>query len=288
MKYSFYIFCFFFSLQLSSQTWFPTGAEWHYGKGYAFSPAWSYIKWESVGDSIILGKSCKILKQTYENCAEDYFGQQVYLYENNDSVFLWNNHFNQFSLLYDFNALKDSSWVFYNDSCTFNIKVDSVYSTLINAHTLKCLKLSFSSNWVRGSYEVIEYIGGKQLPLPDLLTHCSGMIVDIDYYKDIRCYQDSIIGFYQFDTVACTAVGVEEYSDKKIKVYPNPAHEKIKIEGFENVKSQVSIYDIYGKLCKQVSIEKDTEMDVSTLKKGMYFIQIYQDEKPYRGSFFKL
>lgn len=288
MKHSFYIFCLFFSLQLSSQTWFPTGAEWHYGTAAPSSPSWDYVKWSSLGDSIILGKNCKILQQTYGLTYKDYFGKRVYLYESNDSIFLWNKYFNQFSLLYDFNALKDSSWTFYNDSCSFLITVDSVYTTSINSFQLKTMHLNYSFGTIDWSYKIYEFIGGNSNPFPDLYDHCYGSISDLLTYGLIRCYQDSIIGFHQFGTIACTYNSVEEYVNQNIKIYPNPAHEKIKIEGFENVKSQISIYDIYGKLCKQVSIERDTEMDVSTLKKGMYFIQIYQEEKPYRVSFFKL
>jgi hypothetical protein len=79
---------------------------------------------------------------------------------------------------------------------------------------------------------------------------------------------------YDTVTVSISTVGIKKYSDKSgISVYPNPANDKIFIEQAKNEEIiGVVVTDLYGKEVFKTS--KQTEIDISSLATGVYFIQV--------------
>ena len=70
--------------------------------------------------------------------------------------------------------------------------------------------------------------------------------------------------------------GVEEHEDVMVAVYPNPAHDKLFVNA-ENVQR----IDIYGVTGQMVMSTTDTEINVSDLESGMYFVRIICGENIY-------
>ena len=67
--------------------------------------------------------------------------------------------------------------------------------------------------------------------------------------------------------------GVDENGLELIKLFPNPANDKIRIEGLEG-ENKVQIYNAYGMLVKTVSINGDDEIDISDFTSGYYILRI--------------
>jgi hypothetical protein len=67
--------------------------------------------------------------------------------------------------------------------------------------------------------------------------------------------------------------GVDENGLPLVDLYPNPANDKIHIEGLEG-ENRVQIYNAYGMLVKTVSINGDDEIDISELTSGYYILRI--------------
>ena len=84
-------------------------------------------------------------------------------------------------------------------------------------------------------------------------------------------------------TVATPYVGVEERLEESISLYPNPTKDHIAIhaDGDINVTS-IEVYDIYGKIVSGVETQcitsLHTQINVSNLAAGMYFIRISTDQ----------
>ena len=70
--------------------------------------------------------------------------------------------------------------------------------------------------------------------------------------------------------------GVEEHEDVMVAVYPNPAHDKLFVNA-ENVQH----IDIYGVTGQMVMSSTETEINVSDLEPGMYFVRIICGENIY-------
>lgn len=58
-----------------------------------------------------------------------------------------------------------------------------------------------------------------------------------------------------------------------IRVYPNPTQDQIFIDGL-NKGEQVRVFSIDGSVIQTVSAEEQTKIDVSSLAKGTYLLQI--------------
>jgi Secretion system C-terminal sorting domain len=73
-------------------------------------------------------------------------------------------------------------------------------------------------------------------------------------------------GFHQPEL---RVLGIEEYQELDISVYPNPARENINIVTSEQTK--MTIYDIQGKIVETLDIYSSlTSVDVSNLSRGTY------------------
>ena len=66
---------------------------------------------------------------------------------------------------------------------------------------------------------------------------------------------------------------VDEDGFETISLYPNPADDKIRIEGLEG-QHEIQIYNAYGMLVKTANIDGDSEIDLSNLSAGYYFLRV--------------
>lgn len=67
--------------------------------------------------------------------------------------------------------------------------------------------------------------------------------------------------------------------NETFKFYPNPANNKINIEGFQDSEFNLSILNINGQeLLKQEIRNRKTQIDISKLPSGIYFIKLTNDE----------
>ena len=66
--------------------------------------------------------------------------------------------------------------------------------------------------------------------------------------------------------------GVNEYGERVLSVYPNPAKESIRIEGLE-ANAEVRIYNALGMLVRTVTVTGDEEIGLEGLSSGLYLIR---------------
>ena len=77
-------------------------------------------------------------------------------------------------------------------------------------------------------------------------------------------------------TAQTTNVGIENWLENSVALYPNPAKEyvDIRVDGDLNV-TMMEVYDVYGKLVNTVDVvENPTRINVSSLANGMYFVRV--------------
>lgn len=83
-------------------------------------------------------------------------------------------------------------------------------------------------------------------------------------------------------------IKINEFSENTVKIYPNPATNVIHFKINDACKS-VTIYDMQGKMIKILSQNdlSNDELNVSSLKPGMYFIKISNFNKSIITKFIK-
>lgn len=89
-------------------------------------------------------------------------------------------------------------------------------------------------------------------------------------------------GFYVVDFVT-TNLSTNDSTIKRenmMKIYPNPTSSILFFEGKDQVKN-IIVFDISGKIFKNIENSKSNTIDISDLAKGIYFIKIISENTTY-------
>lgn len=93
---------------------------------------------------------------------------------------------------------------------------------------------------------------------------------------------------YPFEISSDGILGISTNPIKSLKIYPNPATNFIKVELEDLAFAEILIRDIQGRLIKSVQCEENTQLvDVSVLKRGVYFLSLEINNKTLIKRFIK-
>ena len=84
-------------------------------------------------------------------------------------------------------------------------------------------------------------------------------------------------------------VGIKEQQESRLSLYPNPAIDKITIETSSMLtKTKLSISNLSGQelITRQITSPK-TQLDISSLPSGIYFVRLKNDKTVAMGKFIK-
>lgn len=292
----------------------PVGATWYHS---GFEGIYKSI---AVKDTLILGKNCRQIKQRiyiswpgpiYRPDLES--TRDLYIYSNPDTVFCYNNRINRFSPLFVFNVHRGDTirLPFFNapSGCTyiksdtnklFSFIIDSIKNVNYDGEILKTVYskciipkdlYKFESQgwfyWGDSLNVYAEKIGSlKTGLLPNCIGECTTLAtMGCAAPRNLRCYEDDNIQIHFVDTClnntwVPSALDEKTLNDPKLKIFPNPAIDKISLS-FEslNFDSRIFIYDAMGKKTIEYSFKKSSliSIDVAELKSGVYFIQILKE-----------
>ncbi|MGB0885931.1 MAG: T9SS type A sorting domain-containing protein, partial [Chitinophagales bacterium] len=78
------------------------------------------------------------------------------------------------------------------------------------------------------------------------------------------------------------AVGIRTINDNFIDIFPNPAQEKLNIVTDEGIET-VALISLTGAFIQSLNINKEQAINVSSISKGVYLLQINTKD----GSYFE-
>ncbi len=135
--------------------------------------------------------------------------------------------------------------------------------------------------WQQNSV-IIEYIGDVWDMFSWYYGACDGT-----FPGPIRCYEDSIIGSYIFDTtIACdyvyTGIKEPEFSSSQISLSPNPftTQAMLTFQGINNGNYKtLSVYNLLGQEVRNIFVGTSTSITINrnNLPSGMYFYKLMDD-----------
>lgn len=261
---------------LSAQNFGATGTQWYYSShaGGMCPGNCEYIHLESVLDTVINGQAVNKITQTYYRYVGDtmYF-DPIYLYEQSDTVFMWDFNRERFLTTYIFNGEVGDTLTL--DSPENLEWTDTIYRLVINSITeaiVDGVTLKKYGTWALDDYQFynggffMDRIGGLDyfFPRPNIIPEAAG---------PIRCYSDAQIDT-SFQSVACDhilTVSVDELTeDEDITIHPNPASTTINISSTQPVE-RIELHDMLG---KQAMATQHTTLDLSALPEGPYVVTI--------------
>lgn len=303
------IIIFFFFINSLAQVWAPVGAKWYYSHNGGSFQELTVI--ESIGDTTINTKLCKILNtyNIYEVMDstglyhwDTLFCPLQYSYQESGIVYLYDFSKNIFDMLYNFNAfsgdtitVKETTFMGYCPETMpgnlFEYVIDSITDTLISNIPLQKQFISptqnsdwiFSDPWQYTDFPIFEWIGSSKF-----LFGIYYLQVMEGSINCLRCYQDSSLSYrasFWPDTVPCGQLrplqnsGINSFINKyPIDIYPNPANNELHISiKNEAIINEINIYNQIGQKVLFVKPETNT-VDVSTLRSGIYFIELISNE----------
>jgi hypothetical protein len=97
------------------------------------------------------------------------------------------------------------------------------------------------------------------------------VVAGVSWNRNLRFqFSSGDIGYSSL-SVNGTALGLDDLSFSDIMIYPNPATDKIYVEGAQYIKS-IKIYSILGSLEKEVF--NTNQVDISEISTGIHLIKV--------------
>ena len=267
----------FFSIFSQGQTneFAPVGAKWYFEQS-TMSPQISYVLKESIGDTLINNKICRIIKGGISLCGYD--NEFEYLYSDSNVVYRYYKDINQFYILYDFNAKKGNFWLSPGSTSTeiWKYLVDSISSIVVDNKSLKVIYVSAydSSNIVSFSKRIIEKIGSDFYMFPQSES-CDPIT------GGLRCYFDDSIYFNNNNIhPSCDYISLGKehiIMNNSIEIHPNPFQKSIFVNIYDVQVSKIEIYNLIGFPVFEkntLRYKNEIELDLSSLISGVYIAKI--------------
>jgi len=217
------------------------------------------------GDTIIENQTYKKVYKTSEEFPLnwDYWGG---IREENKKVWrLGTNNYPE-SLIYDFNLnVGDTIWLYEYDPMI----VDSIGYKPINDENRKHIYFSYpgypslTELWIEG-------IGSNR----GILVPGTGTVVGGRFWFLCMKENGDVIYMNPNYNNCFLLTEIEEISNSIMQVYPNPAHDKIKIKNSKNIRIEsISLVDLKGQKLREFENNK-TELDLSGISTGIYLLKL--------------
>lgn len=263
---------------LFGQNFGSIGTQWYYSEhaGGAAPTNSEYLHLQSVSDKVIDGVTTHKIVSTYYKFNRDTVTfATIYVYDQSDTVFMYNFQKKKFQTLYIFNALQGDtltldfpeplSWT--TDS-TFRIVIDTVETVIIDGVSLKKYRIISLDefNFWNGGY-FMDRIGGLDwfFPRPIIIPEAGG---------PIRCYSDNQIDT-SFQSVPCDYRLVssinDTYNNFQIHVFPNPVQNELTIQTEQPIE-RIELCDLTG---RRIITSHQLVLNLDQVNNGPYILTIY-------------
>lgn len=276
-----------------SQVWCPAGATWYYTN--ETSDAEGYSKLTYTTDTTIHSISCKKIINYFKlntalNGTVQGYGTPYYTYSQGSVAYIYNNLYgnDKFDTLFDINAQTGKRWrmPLVDTACAdslFFVRVLKTGTTMLNGFNLKWLYVSFGPYDEHGS-SILDTITERLGFRFDNLDYSSCRNIASERYQgDLRCYSDDTFGNYSTgESITCDFMtGISESLAEKwgLKIYPNPANEKLTITTSlkQKQKAVFELMDLTGKSLYSTELTEHTnsiELSTLSLNQGMYMYRL--------------
>lgn len=247
--------------------------------------------------------------------------RDLYVYDNGDTVFCFNDRLDAFTPLFVFNVKagdtlrlpyfnpNDCSKSLDTNSLALSFVIDSVKNVPYDGTLLKTVYSKVVPNsrttysWSLGNDSIMVYAQQLGSLKTGFLPYCKGECAIITIQgcaipSKLRCYEEDSIGVHLVDTCLNTSWVPASIIEKttiaqNLGIFPNPANDKISLS-FEalNYQTKVIIVDVMGKKVLEKDFLKSSSLsiDVAEIKSGVYLLKLLKEDQTIigSGSFVKL
>ena len=251
-----------------AQDFGAVGTEWYYR--WQKSGSLIYKHFESVKDTIIQGKVTHKIE-------EDRGLENLYVYQNGDTVFRYSFYQNKFHRFLYFNVTQGDTLIFDTDIVTginsYRMMVDTTFFINIDGLTLQQYKVT-AIDAFRYTPSSNEYICDRIGSLDYMFVSNGFTLGDIS--SPLRCFNDALIDT-NYTTLPCNDVQYVSIQEPdildNITLYPNPTQDIVTLSAAETTIVAVQLFDINGKEI-EMNINPQNQFSMRSLTKGIYLLKI--------------
>lgn len=288
----FSLFIFLFSYQLSAQNLISGSAVWYYSgpNGGGVPSNSEYYRYWVEKDTTYNGVQAKKIERMHFRYAGDSVSwEPLYLFNRNDSVFYYNDHYQRYILLYDFSAsvgdtlrfyVPDTAFVnvFNLPDSTFSLLVDSIgmevhgNTQLRSFYTTQLDGIGYNRRGSSSELSYVEKVGSLDRMLPQYETAI------LSHDGPLRCYEDDSVYIKNTNLSDCDYRIISSLEENKtmsslFTISPNPVNDFAQLE-IANVSIQsIELLDIKGRLVKEFHLT-DRKLDFQNVSNGVYFLKV--------------
>lgn len=237
-----------FTLQ-SQPYWFPDNAEWYYTVHCLGDPQCGFLRYNTVGDTVLAGKAATVVNSQYEN-DESQFSETGthYFRAENDTVFYFSDSNNAWGMLYDFNAQPGDVWdltetlsgiIFpvWGEVAEARIEVDSVTIEMLGGMMRRVIYTSPLYDFEEQEPESDWHFRGPIVDGIGPVGFSAGLLGQPvgespgGYLPYFSCYRENGALIYGTGELPCGIVsGVDEETAFDFTVFPNPTASHIRFQ----------------------------------------------------------
>ncbi len=144
-----------------------------------------------------------------------------------------------------------------------------------------------------GAWQLIDSIASDETSYTDPYFTSGNMTYYIEVIRYSPCNPSLKSGDYESivsNTMISAPLGITDIHTSGILVYPNPVHQNVTVllPSSGNVSASLELYSVDGrKYLGQMISQSKTELDLSTLPSGMYFLKVLSTEGIMTGKLMK-
>lgn len=298
---------------IAQNSFAPVGAEWYHNMGFGV--------FHSVvtGDTVLNGIACRHIAvrpmvKNPERAPSSISSYDFYVYDNTDTVFIYNNLFGKFTPLYVFNVQAgdtlhlpvlplydcfyyenleqtDSQFVIVIDSVVMqtwdNVPLKTVYShpveRVVNNIQFPYIAYATIGNEQKGVY--VASLGSVKTGFLPICLQCNGLLDDrCQPIGQFRCYHDDNgVAIALVDSCDDNiGTGIHETNLLSgLAFYPNPVHQLLHVS-FEQLQSPIAALEIFDVLGRKIFVREisrhngsqSLQVDVSGWASGIYLLKL--------------
>ena len=287
---------------MKSQSMPPLGAKWTYlgelyyrGETGIIQKKDTNVSVVAVKDTLYEGLMYRKFETSAYVCLHG-LEREYYLYEDKGRVFYKKKLSDSLILAYDFNKKKGDTWIAESNWAYYKkVQVDSISQIEVNNYTLKRLHLTYY-HYERlptrqDDYMMVEtycsVVNERTLDESYFLNYkdyavadCEDIIVVIKSLKEYKDQYFTIRSSLLFKNCVKQPLGIGELNqvDAYITFYPTVANDFLQLESSVDL-SEAEYYLISSNGQRQkVNIDTYNKLNTSTLKAGIYFLQMQIDD----------
>lgn len=254
------------------------GSNWHYSEhaGGMTPPNSEYVHIESVADTIIADITTHKITQTYyRHNGDTSIFEPLYVYEQSDTVFMYNFEQSRFLTTFIFNASEGDTLTLdapfllpWSTDSTYRLVIDTVEIVEFNGVQLKKYRTIALDEFqfYSGGY-FMDRIGGLDwiLPRPAVILEMAG---------PIRCFADNQIET-NFQSIPCDYLVLTStknlQSAIKVNIFPNPVVDKLNIRSDHPIE-RIELTDLTG---KKLLTTNGLTLNCEHINDGIYVVFIF-------------